>query len=118
MDVSLHFSKRCGVMLLVLVFLAGCSLSSIKDSCRDLQDMELVQQTLQEQAGVVAQIEALRPGYITFSTATRASCPGKGLIVIQYAAERDRQAIMEFIRIYPDISHNRFFGIPYILSNV
>lgn len=73
-------------------------------SCEELPPLSEVQRIMEDQKGVIQQIESIDPGLILVYIDS--SCPGKGSLVIEYPSHADRLQIEELIG-------NTFFGIPW-----
>lgn len=73
-------------------------------SCAELPSLASVEQVMSEHQDLIRQIVAIRPELINVSIDP--SCPGKGILVIEYASHADRMQIEALIG-------DTFFGIPW-----
>ena len=73
-------------------------------SCAELPSLSSVEQVMAEHQDVIQQIVNIRPDFII--ARIDPSCPGKGILVIEYASHADRIQIEELIG-------DTFFGIPW-----
>lgn len=73
-------------------------------SCAELPSLSSVEQVMAQHQDVIQQIVDIRPDFII--ARIDPSCPGKGILVIEYASHADRIQIEELIG-------DTFFGIPW-----
>ena len=80
-------------------------------SCDEMPELVDIEQTVEAHQDVVEQIENIDPGFIRVYVSSSSSCPGKGILVIEYASHDDRMQIEALIG-------ETFFGIPWKGLNI
>lgn len=93
-------------------------------SCDRLPALEEVQAAVDAHGTLFEQIEAVNPGFVSVHVLPREACPGRALLTIAYATERDREAIEDILRESAAYGRQglfslpRLFDIPIRLDNV
>lgn len=118
---------KIGLLVMVVIIIAGIGVeyktqffkkmiySKLYDirlhgvSSEDLPPLSEVERVVEEHQDVIKEIESINPGFIRVYIDS--SYPGKGIIVIEYASNRDRLLIEELIG-------ETFFGIPWKGINI
>jgi len=77
--------------------------------CEELPALSEVEQIVEEHRDSIKEIENVNPGFIFVKV--ESPCPGKGIIVIEYASHQDRLRIEKLIG-------ETFFGVPWKGINI
>lgn len=75
-------------------------------TCEEMPLLDDIEKTMAAHQDVLKQIEDIHPGIIRVYISDSDSCPGKGILVIEYASHNDRLQIEALIG-------ETFFGIPW-----
>jgi hypothetical protein len=91
--------------------LSGCTwVEAILKPCSSLTERSKIQQVLNEQASMVRKIESVHPGHVQVMVQDIERCPGKAMLEIGHATEKDRQKIERMVG-------QQFYGLSYRMIN-
>jgi len=106
---------KIALLVIIIVFTVGI-IVAVYDSrlhnvkCEKLPTLDEVEQIVKEHQDLINDIENVNPGFIRIYIDSYSSCPGKGVLVVEYASNQDRLRIKELIG-------DTFFGVPLKLIN-
>ena len=92
-------------------------------SCEQIPESTKAEAVVAGQKPLLDSIEAVNPDFVSVHVLPEEQCPGKAILTITYATERDREAIEAILRNSPSNTrpapweHPRILGIPYRLVN-
>jgi type III secretory pathway lipoprotein EscJ len=91
--------------------LSGCTwVESLLKPCSSFAERSRIQQVLNEQASMVRKIEGVHPGQVRVIVRDVERCPGKAMLEIGHATEKDRQKIERMVG-------RSFYGLSYRMIN-